>query len=136
MPRLLLLLLSALAALAQVPPKAFPTDTQIENQIHDRLAKSVIGRDGFMAKVKGGVVYWEGSTPVAQHKGAATRIAKSSGARRVVNNIVVRKGGAPKKQAAAKQATSPNVLPPSAAPTPEPASQPARVNVKWREAHP
>jgi hypothetical protein len=140
MLRFLLVIVSALvsvAALAQVPPKVFPTDSQIEAQVHDRLAKSVVGKDGFTAKVKAGVVYWEGSTTVAQHKGAATRIAKSSGARRVVNNIVVKKGGA-KKQAAAPKAPRPaTAVPAVSAPAPEPAPPaPARVAVKWRETHP
>ncbi len=97
MPRFLLILIfAALAqpALAQAPPA---TDAQIEAQLHDRLAKSVVGKDGFTAKVKGGVVYWEGTTSVAQHKGAATRMAKSSGARRVVNNIRVVNNGKAKK---------------------------------------
>ena len=79
-----------LAALAAAQP-APATDSQIEAKLHDKLAKSVIGKDGFIAKVKAGVVYWEGSTSIAQHKGAATRMAKSSGARRVVNNIQVKK---------------------------------------------
>jgi len=36
-----------------------------------------------------GVAYWEGATGAVQHKGAATQIAKSSGANRVVNNIKI-----------------------------------------------
>ena len=137
MPRLLFLLLTTVA-LAQIPPKVFPTDTQIEGQLHDRLAKSVVGKDGFTASVKGGVVYWAGSTNVAQHKGAATRIAKSSGARRVVNNIVVKKGGAKKQVAAAAKPSSPAAIaPPAPLPTSAPApAAPNRVAVKWRESHP
>lgn len=123
MPRFLLLLIFTLGALAQAPPS---TDAQIESQLHDRLAKSVVGKDGFSVKVKGGVVYWEGTTSVAQHKGAATRMAKSSGARRVVNNIKVKKaGGSPLKKAAespAPQASAPVTPPPPL----------KRVAVKWR----
>ncbi len=119
------------------------TDAQIEAKLHDKLAKSVIGKDGFVAKVKGGVVYWEGSTVIAQHKGAATRMAKSSGARRVVNNIVVRstvgnnakvKKPAEKKPAPAKQASAaPSAAPePASQPAPAPAPELKRVTVKWR----
>jgi hypothetical protein len=127
MLRLLILLVSALAAMAQVPPKPVATDAQIEAQIHDRLAKSVIGKDGIVAKVKGGVVYWEGTTAVAQHKGAATRMAKSSGARRVVNNIKVIKkaGGSPAPQKPTAGAVSPAAEPPL-----------KRVTVKWLPARP
>lgn len=124
MIRLLILILTSLAALAQ---KAPATDAQIEAQLHDRLAKSVIGKDGFTAKVKGGVVTWEGSITVAQHKGAATRMAKSAGARRVVNNIKVAK--AVKKAAA----------PPVSTPAPVPAATPPplkRVTVQWRPLRP
>jgi hypothetical protein len=120
---LALLLLAAIGASAQAPPA---TDAQIEAQIHDRLAKSVVGKDGFTAKVKAGVVYWEGSTTVAQHKGAATRMAKSSGARRVVNNIKVKKT----PPVAPKTATG---VAPTPAPAPEaPAPPLKRVAVKWR----
>ncbi len=71
------------------------SDAEIQQKIHTKLAKSKIGKDGFTARVKGGVVTWEGRTAVPQHKGAATRMAKSSGAVRVVNNIQVNEGGKP-----------------------------------------
>jgi hypothetical protein len=64
-------------------------DKRLEAEIRARLAKSVIGKDGFTVRVQGGVAYWEGVTSVVQHKGAATRMAKSAGAKRVVNNIKV-----------------------------------------------
>jgi hypothetical protein len=60
-----------------------------------KLAKSKIGKDGFVPKVHGGVVTWEGRTAVPQHKGAATRMAKSAGAVRVVNNIQISDGAKP-----------------------------------------
>jgi osmotically-inducible protein OsmY len=124
MLRFLFLLTFTLAALAQAPPA---TDAQIEAQLHDRLAKSVVGKDGFTAKVKAGVVYWEGTTSVSQHKGAATRMAKSSGARRVVNNIKVKKsGGSP----APPKTTAGVNLPSAPAPAPPPPLK--RVTVKWR----
>jgi hypothetical protein len=64
-------------------------DKIIEAVIRAKLARSKIGKDGFTARVQGGVAYWEGSTSVVQHKGAATRMAKTAGAKRVVNNIKV-----------------------------------------------
>ncbi len=64
-------------------------DKAIEAAIRAKLAKSKIGKDGFTARVQGGVAYWEGSTSVVQHKGAATRMAKTAGAKRVVNNIKI-----------------------------------------------
>ena len=71
------------------------SDTEIQQKIQTRLAKSKIGKDGFIAHVKGGVVTWSGRTAVPQHKGAATRMAKSAGAIRVVNNIQVTDGVKP-----------------------------------------
>ena len=77
---------------------AAPQDAQIEAEIRTRLAKSVIGKDGFKVRVQGGVAYWDGNTEVIQHKGAATRMAKSAGAKKVVNNIQI--GDAAKQKAA------------------------------------
>lgn len=65
------------------------TDTAINASIKERLARSKIGKNGFKYKVSGGIVTWEGKTDVIQHKGAATRMAKSAGARAVVNNIQI-----------------------------------------------
>ena len=64
-------------------------DKQTESMIRAKLAKSKIGKDGFTVRVQGGVAYWDGSTNVVQHKGAATRMAKTAGAQKVVNNIKV-----------------------------------------------
>src|ERR1700733_12482656 len=64
-------------------------DKQIEATIRAKLAKSKIGKDGFTVRVQGGVAYWDGATTVVQHKGSATRMAKSAGAKSVVNNIKV-----------------------------------------------
>ena len=77
---------------AKAPPPqgtTAPQDVQIESDIRARLAKSVIGKDGLTVRVQGGVAYWDGTTNVVQHKGAATRMAKSAGAKKVVNNIKV-----------------------------------------------
>jgi hypothetical protein len=75
------------------PPTSQGTSAQqdkaIEAEIQARLERSKIGKDGFKVRVQGGVATWEGSTDVLQHKGAATRMAKSAGAKLVVNNIRV-----------------------------------------------
>ena len=89
------LLIGTLGAQTKGPPsKPIPgqgasalQDKETEAVIRTKLAKSKIGKDGFTVRVQGGVAYWEGSTNVVQHKGAATRMAKTAGAKRVVNNI-------------------------------------------------
>jgi hypothetical protein len=65
------------------------SDSEIERVIRTKLAKSKIGKDGFAVHVKNGVAFWEGSTGVVQHKGAATRMAKTAGAIQVINNIKI-----------------------------------------------
>lgn len=100
MLRTLLLLLFALvltAADTKPAPKKSPhaqgttanEDRDIERKIREKLEKAKIGKDGFKVRVQGGVAYWEGKTDVVQHKGAATRMAKTAGAKAVVNNIQV-----------------------------------------------
>jgi hypothetical protein len=83
------------------PTKKAPTpagtsaqeDKQIETLIRAKLAKSKIGKDGFTVRVQGGIAYWEGKTDVVQHKGSATRMAKTAGAKAVVNNIKISDAG-------------------------------------------
>src|SRR5690242_5623481 len=65
------------------------SDAEIEATIKAKLAKSKIGKDGFQVHVKNRVATWTGTTNVMQHKGAATRMAKTAGASQVVNNIKV-----------------------------------------------
>jgi hypothetical protein len=64
-------------------------DKAIEQAIRAKLATSKVGKDGFTVRVQGGIAYWDGSTNVIQHKGAATRMAKTAGAKAVVNNIKI-----------------------------------------------
>jgi len=68
-------------------------DKEMEAVIRAKLTKSKIGKDGFSVRVQGGVALWDGSTNVVQHKGAATRMAKTAGAKRVVNSIKVSDAG-------------------------------------------
>jgi len=100
MLRIFFLLLCALALTAadtkSAPKKSPPAqgtsadeDRAIERKIREKLEKAKIAKDGFRVRVQGGVAYWEGKTDVVQHKGAATRMAKTAGAKAVVNNIQV-----------------------------------------------
>ena len=74
---------------ATAPAASAQQDREIEEAIRTKLVKAKIGKDGFKVRVQGGVAYWDGTTNVVQHKGSATRMAKSAGAKSVVNNIQV-----------------------------------------------
>lgn len=65
------------------------TDAEIERAIKVKLAKSKIGADKFQFRVQGGVATIEGRTDIIQHKGAATRMARTAGAVAVVNHIQI-----------------------------------------------
>jgi osmotically-inducible protein OsmY len=90
--------------LVQPAPKpSAQTDQQIEKAIQDRFAKSKIAPNHFQVRVQGGVATLTGQTDVIQHKGVATRLAKTAGARQVVNRIQV--SDAAKQKASANLAT-------------------------------
>jgi len=76
-------------AAAKPVARASASDAQIEAAIRAKLAKSKISTDKFTVHVQGGVATLEGRTEVLQHKGVATRLAKSGGAVAVKNNIMV-----------------------------------------------
>jgi BON domain len=80
------------------------SDAEIEATIKAKLAKSKIGKDGFQVHVKDRVATWTGSTTVMQHKGAATRMAKTAGAIQVVNNIKVSDSAGPPRRVQVKEA--------------------------------
>jgi len=97
---LLVSLLMCLAVWAAAPPRpaahartgaAQPAvnDAQLEKAIRARLARSKISSNNFQVRVQGGVATLEGKTDVVQHKGTATRLARSAGAVQVVNKIQV-----------------------------------------------
>jgi hypothetical protein len=65
------------------------SDQQIESAIRAKFAKSKISVNRFTVRVQGGVATLEGKTDVIQHKGTATRLAKSGGAAAVHNLIQV-----------------------------------------------
>jgi osmotically-inducible protein OsmY len=91
---------SAKTVPAQTQSRPAVSDLQLDATLRAKLAKSKIGKDGFRFRVQRGVVTWEGTTSVPQHKGAATRMARTSGALQVVNNIKVgAKAGAPLRKA-------------------------------------
>jgi len=75
------------AAKSQKPPAQL--DTAIEAAIRAKFAKSKIAEDKFQVRVQGGVATIEGRTGVIQHKGVATRLAKTGGAAAVNNHIQI-----------------------------------------------
>lgn len=109
--RFIALMLTALATLAAqqrgVPPKQPVTakpqigDVELEKAIRTRFAQSKAGADKFTVHVQGGVATIEGKTDVVQRKSAATRMAKTAGAKQVLNKIEVSQ--------AAKQKASDNL---------------------------
>lgn len=72
-----------------VPKQAAVSDAELEKTIRARFAASKISTHHFQVHVQGGVATIEGQTEVLQHKGTATRLAKNSGAIKVVNHIAV-----------------------------------------------
>ncbi|MGD1070955.1 MAG: BON domain-containing protein [Bryobacteraceae bacterium] len=78
-------------------------DAQIERNIRAKLAKSKMSAtEHFTVSVQNGVATLGGKTNVIQHKGVATRLAKSGGAIAVRNQIQVSEEA--KAKAAAKLA--------------------------------
>jgi hypothetical protein len=75
------------------------SDVRLEAAIRAKFAKSKINADKFQVHVQGGVATIEGRTDVTQHKGVATRLAKTGGALGVNNHIQV--SDAAKEKAAA-----------------------------------
>lgn len=89
---------------AKAPQRpAAQSDALIEAAIRAKFAKSKINADKYQVHVQGGVATIEGKTDVIQHKGVATRMAKSAGAIAVNNHIQT--SDAAKQKAAANLAT-------------------------------
>ena len=65
------------------------TDPQLESAIRAKFAKSKINADKFTVRVSGGTATIDGKTEIVQHKGTATRMARTAGARKVVNKVQV-----------------------------------------------
>jgi hypothetical protein len=98
------LVLASLALPASKPavkpaPSRGASDSEIERTIRAKFAKSKINADKFTVRVQGGVATIEGHTDVMQHKGVATRMAKTGGALAVVNRIEISKSARDKAMA-------------------------------------
>jgi hypothetical protein len=83
----------------QQPAKPATADVRLEAAIRAKFARSKIDADKFQVHVQGGVATIEGRTDVMQHKGVATRLAKTGGAVAVNNHIQI--SDAAKEKAAA-----------------------------------
>src|SRR5881394_855446 len=84
---------TATAKKSSIAPKASghsaSNDAEIEKAIRAKLAASKISKDKFEVHVQGGVATFTGKTDVLQHKGTATRLAKTAGATQVINQVEV-----------------------------------------------
>jgi hypothetical protein len=69
--------------------QAAKSDAAIEATIRAKFARSKINVEKFTVHVQGGVATIEGKTNVIQHKGTATRLAKTGGAIAVNNHIEI-----------------------------------------------
>jgi hypothetical protein len=69
--------------------KTMLSDSAIEQDLRARLARSKLAARKFQFRVQGGVATLSGRTDVIQHKGIMTRMARSAGARGVVNHIEI-----------------------------------------------
>ena len=87
--RLVVLTLTFVLTTLSVFAAPAKSDAAVEAEIRARLAKSKIAVNGFSVRVQNGTATWTGTTDVVQHKGAATRMAKSCGALRVDNRITI-----------------------------------------------
>jgi hypothetical protein len=92
----LLVLAAAMAGPDQAASAAKPKtvaarlpDAQIEQIIRAKFTKSKINAEHFTVSVKDGVATINGKTNVIQHKGVATRLARTGGALAVQNRIQV-----------------------------------------------
>jgi hypothetical protein len=78
-----------LQAPARPQRQPLQSDAVLEAAIRAKFAKSKINEDKFQVHVQGGVATIEGRTNVMQHKGVATRLAKTGGAAAVNNRIQI-----------------------------------------------
>jgi len=80
---------TAPAKAAAKPARPAMSDAQMESAIRAKFAKSKINVEKFQVHVQGGVATIEGRTDVVQHKGTATRMARTAGAVAVNNHVQV-----------------------------------------------
>jgi len=116
------LLLAAAAQAAEAPatnqPKASPRwkDTELKKAIEERFARSAIAPNRFRVDVNDGVARITGKTEVLQHKGVATRLARSMGARQVQNEIEVSEAARQRATAHLRRERKPSGQPSGATP--------------------
>ncbi len=91
----LAILLAGACLAASLPAKQKPVlrDDDLRQAIVAKFAKSKAAAENFQVHVQGGTVTLTGKTDVVQRKAAATRMAKSAGAKQVVNKIQVSQEG-------------------------------------------
>ena len=85
------------------PGQSASSDAELEKKIRERFARSKISTNNFQVRVQGGVATITGKTGVLQHKGTATRLAKTAGASQVINQVEVSEAA---KEKAAKNLAS------------------------------
>lgn len=87
--------LCAITAIAQTESAVASAtgDQALRDAILKRFAASRIGARNFQVAVSNGIVTLTGNTDIAQHKGTATRLAKSAGAKEVLNEIEISDAG-------------------------------------------
>jgi hypothetical protein len=78
---------------AAKPSGPSASDAALQQIIQEKFSRSKAGGGKFQVKVQSGVAYLSGRADVVQHKGSATRMARTAGAKQVVNNIVVSEAG-------------------------------------------
>jgi osmotically-inducible protein OsmY len=117
-----LVLAVAIAGLSQAAPVAKPNavaaklpDAQIERNIRAKFLKSKINADHFTVTVQNGIATIEGKTNVIQHKGVATRLARTGGAQAVQNRIQISEEARAKAAAKLAKARSGGDTPPAKA---------------------
>lgn len=82
----------AIKSIPKTVAKPQQSDAAIEQNIRARFAKSKIAPEKFTVKVQGGVATIEGKTDIIQHKGSATRMARTGGAIQIVNKVQISEG--------------------------------------------
>lgn len=80
---------AAVLAVWQVSLAEVSADQKLVSRIQAKFARSKLREDRFIVKLDGDQVILEGRTPVPQHKGVATRLARSAGAKNVINRIQI-----------------------------------------------
>ena len=80
---------TAVKSTPKTAAKPQQSDAAIEQNIRARFAKSKTAPEKFTVKVQGGVATIEGKTDIIQHKGSATRMARTGGAIQVVNKVQI-----------------------------------------------